>query len=131
MPTAACLNVARLSSSRSRGVRAQNSNRLTAHREREAQIRFDSQSAAVLPVEGGLWRHLLQRRNGHDAARARRAGGREGDVIVGFHGQPLSSIDALHKLLTADRIGVESPLTILRGTEKLPLLITPQESVQF
>jgi S1-C subfamily serine protease len=59
---------------------------------------------------------------------AQRAGVREGDVMVEFNGQPVPSIDALHKLLTADRIGVESRLTILRGTEKLPLLITPQES---
>jgi S1-C subfamily serine protease len=59
---------------------------------------------------------------------AQRAGVREGDVIVEFNGQPVPSIDALHKLLTADRIGFESPLTVLRGPEKLPLLITPQES---
>jgi S1-C subfamily serine protease len=62
---------------------------------------------------------------------AQRAGLREGDVMVDFNGQPVSSIDALHKLLTADRIGVESPLTVLRGTDKLSLLITPQESAQF
>jgi S1-C subfamily serine protease len=62
---------------------------------------------------------------------ARRAGLREGDVMVEFNGQPTPSIDALHKLLTADRIGVESRLTVLRGTEKLSLLITPQESVQY
>ena len=35
-----------------------------------------------------------------------RAGLRHGDVMVGFNGQPVPSIDALHKLLTADRIGV-------------------------
>jgi S1-C subfamily serine protease len=52
-------------------------------------------------------------------------------VMVGFNGKPVPSIDALHKLLTADRIGVESRLTILRGSEKLDLLITPQESAQF
>jgi S1-C subfamily serine protease len=62
---------------------------------------------------------------------AQRAGLREGDVMVAFNGQPVPSIDALHKLLTADRIGVESPLTVLRGTDKLSLLITPQESAQF
>jgi S1-C subfamily serine protease len=62
---------------------------------------------------------------------AHRAGLREGDVMVDFNGQPVPSIDALHKLLTADRIGVESPLTVLRGTDKLSLLITPQESAQF
>jgi S1-C subfamily serine protease len=62
---------------------------------------------------------------------AHRAGLREGDVMVDFNGQPVPSIDALHKLLTADRIGVESSLTVLRGTDKIPLLITPQESAQF
>ena len=62
---------------------------------------------------------------------AMHAGLRHGDVMVGFNGKPVPSIDALHKLLTADRIGVESPLTILRGSEKLDLLITPQESAQF
>jgi S1-C subfamily serine protease len=62
---------------------------------------------------------------------AARAGLRHGDLMVEFNGQPVPSIDALHKLLTADRIGVESRLTVLRGTEKLDLAITPQESAQF
>ena len=62
---------------------------------------------------------------------ADRAGLREGDVMVDFNGQPVPSIDALHKLLTADHIGVESQLAVLRGTEKLSLPITPQESAQF
>jgi len=56
------------------------------------------------------------------------AGLRQGDVIVEFNGQPVPSIDALHKLLTADRIGVECRLTILRGSEKLDLPIKPEES---
>ena len=60
---------------------------------------------------------------------AARAGLREGDVMVGFRGQPIPSIDALHKLLTGDQIGRESELTIVRGTEKLTLPITPAESV--
>jgi len=65
------------------------------------------------------------------AGPAARAGLRQGDLVVQFNGEPVASIDALHKLLTADRIGVESRLTVLRGTEKLELLITPQESPQF
>src|SRR6266436_5265734 len=36
---------------------------------------------------------------------------REGDVMVEFNGQPIPSIDALHKLLTGDQIGKPSPLT--------------------
>lgn len=63
--------------------------------------------------------------NGSPAARA---GLREGDLIVEFRGQPVPSIDALHKLLTGDQIGVESPLTVIRGTERLVLVITPAES---
>jgi S1-C subfamily serine protease len=59
---------------------------------------------------------------------AGRAGLREGDVIVEFKGQPIPSIDALHKLLTGDQIGVESDLTIVRRTEKLTLHVTPAES---
>src|SRR5262245_1702366 len=59
---------------------------------------------------------------------AERAGLREGDVIVEFKGQPIPSIDALHKLLTGDQIGVESDLTIVRRTEKLTVHVTPAES---
>jgi S1-C subfamily serine protease len=59
---------------------------------------------------------------------AARAGMREGDVIVEFNRQPIPSIDALHKLLTGDQIGATGALTVLRGTEKLVLSITPEES---
>jgi S1-C subfamily serine protease len=59
---------------------------------------------------------------------AAKAGLREGDVMVEFNGHPIPSIDALHKLLTADRIGIESGLTIIRGTEKLTIPIRPAES---
>ena len=59
---------------------------------------------------------------------ATRTGLREGDVMVEFNEQSIPSIDALHKMLTGDQIGVESRLTIIRGTEKLALPITPSES---
>jgi S1-C subfamily serine protease len=60
---------------------------------------------------------------------ADRAGLREGDVVVEFKGQPIPSIDALHKLLTGDQIDVESDLTLVRRTEKLTLRVKPAESV--
>jgi S1-C subfamily serine protease len=58
------------------------------------------------------------------------AGGglREGDVMIAFQGQPIPSIDALHKMLTSVQIGMQCQLTVLRGTEKLSLEITPAES---
>jgi S1-C subfamily serine protease len=60
---------------------------------------------------------------------AAKAGLRDGDVMVEFNGQPIPSIDALHKLLTGELIGIESRLTIIRGTEKLELRVTPAESI--
>jgi S1-C subfamily serine protease len=59
---------------------------------------------------------------------ARKAGLREGDIIVGLDDQSTSGIDDLHKLLTGDRIGQTSSLLIIRGTEKLNLEVVPEES---
>ena len=58
------------------------------------------------------------------------AGLQDGDVIVRFAGQPISGIDGLHRALTAQRIGVPTPLTILRRTETRELTILPEESRQ-
>lgn len=60
---------------------------------------------------------------------AARAGLREGDVMVALNGQPIPSIDSLHKLLTGDQIGIDSALTIIRGTEKINVKIRPAESM--
>jgi len=57
------------------------------------------------------------------------AGLREGDVIVTFGGEPVSSIDELHRHLVARVIGVPSPITVIRHTEKLNLTVTPHELV--
>lgn len=58
---------------------------------------------------------------------ANRAGLREGDVIVAFAGEPVSSIDELHRHLIAKVIGVPTVFTIIRHTEKLDVVITPEE----
>jgi S1-C subfamily serine protease len=58
---------------------------------------------------------------------ASRAGLREGDVIVAFSGQPVSGIDELHRHLVAKVIGIPSMVTIIRHTEKLDLVVTPEE----
>jgi S1-C subfamily serine protease len=60
---------------------------------------------------------------------ASRTGLREGDVIVEWNGQAIASIDALHKFLTGDQIGIEARLTVIRQTEKLTLAVTPAESL--
>src|SRR5438270_7490612 len=58
---------------------------------------------------------------------AERAGLREGDVILAFAGQPVAGVDDLHRLLTDTQVGVRSPLSILRRTERLEMDIVPQE----
>lgn len=58
---------------------------------------------------------------------AARSGLQPGDTIVAFDGTPTPGIDALHKLLTADRIGVPVTLTLLRNVERLELTVTPEE----
>lgn len=58
---------------------------------------------------------------------AARAGIREGDTIVGFKGQPVATIDDLHRRLVAAEIGVPSPMMLLRQTEKIFLNVIPSE----
>jgi S1-C subfamily serine protease len=55
------------------------------------------------------------------------AGLREGDIIVGFKGHSIATIDDLHKRLVASEIGVPTPVMLLRGTERLFFVVTPRE----
>ena len=57
---------------------------------------------------------------------AARAGMEDGDVIVGFDGQPVRDIDDLHRMLTDETIGGEHRLTILRRYEKFDFSIRPE-----
>ena len=59
---------------------------------------------------------------------ARRAGLREGDLVIAFDGATVAGIDDLHRLLTDERIGRVVPVTVLRGTERLSFQIMPSES---
>jgi S1-C subfamily serine protease len=75
-----------------------------------------------LPLESGV---LVISIEPHSPAQ--RAEVREGDIIVAYDNQPVASIDDLHRVLTQQRTGVQSPLTVLRRTEKLELEIVPEE----
>jgi S1-C subfamily serine protease len=59
---------------------------------------------------------------------AEMAGLREGDVIVGYDDHPVAGIDALHQLLTDERVGVVAQVTVLRHGEKRIISVVPQES---
>ena len=73
-----------------------------------------------LPVESGI---LVVSFEGNSPAR--NAGVREGDIIVGFENQPVAGIDDLHKLLTEERIGHQTSLTIIRNTDRLTFEVIP------
>ena len=59
---------------------------------------------------------------------AKRAGLRDGDIIVTLEGYPVAGVDDLHRILTEVRVGVSCALTVLRQTEKLELRIVPEEA---
>jgi len=76
-----------------------------------------------LPVESGVLAVSIE-----EDSPAKRAGLSEGDIIVGFDSQPVAGIDDLHRMLTEEKVGVKTTLTIIRQTEKLSLNIVPEES---
>ena len=55
------------------------------------------------------------------------SGLKEGDIILSFKGNTVSSIDDLHRLLVGSEIGQRSVLSVIRGTEMLDFLVTPRE----
>lgn len=59
---------------------------------------------------------------------AEQAGLRDGDIIIRFGDQPVTSIDALHRLLTERQIDIRSEIEIIRYTERLVKYIVPEES---
>jgi len=61
---------------------------------------------------------------------AARAGLRDGDVIIAFAGEPATGLDDLHRLLTDQRIGEATAMTILRRGVRRTLTIVPAEKVK-
>jgi len=57
---------------------------------------------------------------------AQRAGLRERDVIIRFAGKPIAGVDDLHSVLVGERNGIACEVEMVRGTELLKLVVTPQ-----
>lgn len=76
-----------------------------------------------LPVSSGVL--VIDVEAGSPAAKA---GLEMGDVIVAYRDKPVGSIDDLHRLLTDEQVGVATPLTIVRRTEKLVKNVIPTRS---
>jgi S1-C subfamily serine protease len=54
---------------------------------------------------------------------------REGDVIIAFADAAIAGIDALHRHLTDERIGVATKMVVLRGVARRQITIVPAESL--
>jgi S1-C subfamily serine protease len=52
---------------------------------------------------------------------------KEGDVLLSFEGQPVESMDDLHRYLTVEPLGGVRSLSIIRKTVQLDLKIIPEE----
>ncbi len=88
------------------------------------------QTVAIPP---GLVRGLqLQASNGVAIVKlvrgspADRSGLRPGDVLVVVDGQPTSSVDAIHKILTRKTIGREVPVVFIRNQELFKRKVRPE-----
>jgi S1-C subfamily serine protease len=59
---------------------------------------------------------------------AARSGLGEGDIVLALAGTGIADIDALQRILTDEQVDRETTMTILRGTERKELNITPVAS---
>lgn len=76
-----------------------------------------------LPTESGIL--VVAVEPGSPAQRASLA---EGDVIIGYADQTVRDIDALHKLLVEEKVGIPMALTFLRRGEKRTISVIAEES---
>jgi S1-C subfamily serine protease len=104
---------------------------------RDGRIRrsFIGVSAQTVPVHRRVVRFYdLAKESGalvlsvEENSPAKRAGLRDGDIIVALEGKPVAGVDDLHRLLADIRAGATCSLTVLRHTEKLELKIVPEEA---
>ncbi|HEY6337165.1 MAG TPA: trypsin-like peptidase domain-containing protein [Candidatus Sulfotelmatobacter sp.] len=104
---------------------------------RDGRIRrsFIGVSAQTVPVHRRVVRFYdLPREMGamvlsvEENSPAKRAGLRDGDLIVALEGKPVAGVDDLHRVLTDVRVGVSCSLTVIRWTEKLEMRVVPEEA---
>jgi S1-C subfamily serine protease len=56
------------------------------------------------------------------------AGLRAGDLVVAADARPIGSVDDLHRFLADWPLGAPATLTVLRGAERLPIVVAPAEA---
>ena len=106
---------------------------------RDGRIRrsYIGVSAQTVPVHRRVVRFYdLPKESGalvlsvEETSPAKRAGLRDGDIMIALEGKPVAGVDDLHRVLTDVRVGLSCALTVLRRTDKLDLKIVPEEAAQ-
>jgi S1-C subfamily serine protease len=92
-------------------------------------------SAQTVPVHRRVVRFYdLEKESGalvlsvEENSPAKRAGLRDGDIIVALEGKPVAGVDDLQRLLADAQSGVGYPILVLRGTEKMEMRVVPDEA---
>ena len=78
----------------------------------------------ALPNESGVLVTTTEKGSPAD-----RAGLRDGDIVIAFADEPVTSVDDLHRLLAADRVGKSLPVEVLRGTARIKASVRPSDGV--
>lgn len=89
-----------------------------------ADIRLPRRALSRLGLAEERAVHVLGVERGGPAARA---GVREGDVLLGLQGQPVTGVAALARLLDSESIGVAREVSVLRGAGVMTMSIVPGE----
>jgi serine protease Do len=63
----------------------------------------------------------------HAGSPAENAGLRAGDIVIDFGGATIPNVDALHRELSDDKIGVAIPIRVLRNGEPRRLIVVPAD----
>lgn len=87
------------------------------------RLRRPMQLTLGLPAPGGV--RVAELLPGGAGATALRVG----DVILAIDGHPVDGVDALHRLLGVDRVGVATALRLLRDGGAREVSVTPRERV--
>jgi len=59
---------------------------------------------------------------------AQTAGIKDGDIVVAFEDQPITTVDDMHRLLSEERIGSRARLSVLRRGQRIEVDVVPAES---
>jgi S1-C subfamily serine protease len=95
-----------------------------------------SADTAALPRRAALLAQVTSRtavrlRSVEAGGPAARAGLKEGDIIAAIDGHAVGGVDDLVRMLTADRIGHETPFTVVRRSGISRIAVTPAARPDF